>query len=313
MSDSYKQWMFSAGEIGVQLGTHEMPEDKNQIITLGLFNADSRDILRLIMTVNAYREAGYQRLALFMPYVPYGRQDRVTTPGTAFSLKAFAQIINSLDFIAVAVVDPHSPVTVELIDRCKVFTQAEIIARHLAYFSQPDLAEGDTSMFAILIQTWGAEEPWVVVAPDKGAVGRAQAMAKVLGTDEVFYAEKVRDPATGEITGLTLSGDVTNRCVVVVDDICDGGYTFIKLAEHLENTAFRMLLVTHGIFSKGFMTVAEHYDAVFCFDTFDRSIVDLPNDEVDEIPANNLIHFSVVPEEPTAAEDPELTDSPVTE
>ena len=50
-----------------------------------------------------------------------------------------------------------------------------------------------------------------------------------------------------------ISDDLSGQCAVITDDICDGGYTFIKIAEQLrqKNVGRIVLFVTHGIFSKG--------------------------------------------------------------
>jgi ribose-phosphate pyrophosphokinase len=114
----------------------------------------------------------------------------------------------------------------------------------------------------------GTLENLVVVAPDKGAVARANLAAKTLGVTDVVYGEKVRDPENGEILGLllkrelpdgTVSSDIKDlavegKRVLIVDDICDGGRTFIELAKSLKSYHVSTidLYVTHGIFSKGF-------------------------------------------------------------
>jgi ribose-phosphate pyrophosphokinase len=50
-----------------------------------------------------------------------------------------------------------------------------------------------------------------------------------------------------------MSDDLTGQCAIISDDICDGGYTFIKIAEQLKAKGAEriVLFVTHGIFSKG--------------------------------------------------------------
>ena len=67
-------------------------------------------------------------------------------------------------------------------------------------------------------------------------------------------ADKKRDPSNGEITGTVVySEHLGSQDVLIVDDICDGGRTFIELAKELRHltTGRIYLYVTHGIFSKG--------------------------------------------------------------
>jgi N-terminal domain of ribose phosphate pyrophosphokinase len=93
------------------------PPDKSTTpIYLTLKGAESEDIMRLMMEVDAYQQAGYHNLNLYMPYVPYGRQDRVTTEGTNFGLSMFVQILKLAGFREIVIVDPHSSVTVDLLE-----------------------------------------------------------------------------------------------------------------------------------------------------------------------------------------------------
>jgi ribose-phosphate pyrophosphokinase len=261
-----KIWQFPAGEIGIEL--QNLPEDKTQPVVLELKGACSDDILRLVMERNAYHHAGYNDVRLYMPYVPYGRQDRVTAPGTSFSLEAFISLIFMQDFSRVTIVDPHSQVTTQLL---------ELSVGRFTVVSQDSVLGSVSRFFPTFFQ--GPIDQTVIIAPDEGAVNRAVAAAKILGVSEVLWAEKDRDPATGAVNGITLHGDPTGKHVIVVDDICDGGRTFIELSKKLEGAASKTLFVTHGIFSKGYNEVADHFDAVYTTDS-------LPRREDDGVPSS---------------------------
>ena len=95
----------------------------------------------------------------------------------------------------------------------------------------------------------------VVICPDKGAVNRTQnivnAFEKDFQPEPIVYCEKVRDPATGQITHTDVKVEsLEGRTAIITDDICDGGYTFIKIAEQLKAKGADkvILFVTHGIF-----------------------------------------------------------------
>lgn len=268
-----KVWKFPAGEIGVQL-TH-LPEDKMQPIVLELKGASSDDILRVIMELNAYRYAGYHNVQLYMPYVPYGRQDRVTAPGTSFSLEAFANVLFTQEFKRITIVDPHSHSSEEFLE---MFTQASQVVY------QDQVLSAACQFFPEFFK--GPRDETVVVAPDEGAIHRAERAASSLGIPVVLYADKDRDPTTGAVNGITLQGDVTGKHVIVVDDICDGGRTFIELSKKLEGAASKTLFVTHGIFSKGYQVVADHFDAVYTTDS-------LPRREDDGVPESIIFPLIV--------------------
>jgi ribose-phosphate pyrophosphokinase len=87
----------------------------------------------------------------------------------------------------------------------------------------------------------------------------------------MLQATKKRDLQTGKIIGYELidKPDLSGKLVLVVDDICDGGGTFLALSnaidEHSGNACEKHLYVTHGIFSKGKEVLNNHYSKVFCY------------------------------------------------
>lgn len=93
----------------------------------------------------------------------------------------------------------------------------------------------------------------VIIAPDKGAVDRATEAAKAAGVGYIL-ATKVRNPETGKIESVELdAASVAGKQAVIVDDICDGGGTFIPLAQALKAAGAKevVLAVTHMIAAKG--------------------------------------------------------------
>jgi ribose-phosphate pyrophosphokinase len=109
------------------------------------------------------------------------------------------------------------------------------------------------------------------VCPDKGARSRCENMATALGDRPLVYCEKVRDPATGKILGTDVHAQtLEGKTAVITDDICDGGMTFIKIAEQLKaKRADKVVLfVTHGIFSKGLDVFDTLIDHVFTTNSF---------------------------------------------
>lgn len=232
----YKTFMFPGGEVGVKLDAHNLrylsTKTDYQTITARLQNPV--DVLNLIMLVDALKRFDPTPIRLFMPYVPYARQDRVCVAGEPFSLKAFANIINSLGFEKIAVVDPHSDVTGAVFNNLEVITQVNIIDKW-------DKFRKDILSSAIL------------VSPDAGANKKISALAGYLGHYDFIRADKKRNLETGAIIETIVYAENINRPVVIVDDICDGGKTFIELAKVLKaKGATKVILyVTHGIFSKG--------------------------------------------------------------
>jgi ribose-phosphate pyrophosphokinase len=185
---------------------------------------------------------------LKLAYVPYARQDRVCHEGEACSIKVFADLINSLNFDLVIVCDVHSKATLDLLNNVSEIPQVNVIGKHEHLFTNYDY----------------------IVCPDHGARNKTIDVANTLKKPVVF-ASKTRDQKTGKITS-SLDFDYSeippNKSFLIVDDICDGGRTFIEL-EKLLRTLKPVtidLYVTHGIFSKG-LKVFSNFGNIYTTDS----------------------------------------------
>jgi len=230
---TYKAFSFSGGERHIQLD--DTPAAPKYIIRASLL--DSTNIMDLLLLCNALTaHAPKAALCIEIPYLPYARQDRVCAPGQAFSLKVMADLLSTIENVKELIVwDCHSRVFTDLSD-------ATSIDPH-------EIMQADPALTKLIL-----DEHSVLICPDKGAVNRTRQTAKAFQNAEIVYCEKVRDPATGQITHTQVNADsLHGKTAIITDDICDGGYTFIKVAEQLRaKGADRVILyVTHGIFSKG--------------------------------------------------------------
>lgn len=206
------------------------------------------DQMALFMLTDAIRRAYRVPIHLDMPYVPYARQDRVCNPGEALAAKVFCQMVNAQGYESVTIFDPHSDVVSALLDRVLVKDASAAIGTVL---DRPEFADGVT-----------------FIAPDAGAQKRVLKLAKRFGVESVVCADKVRNTKTGEILGISFNGIFpAEKPALVIDDICDGGATFIALSKQIttKNTLGGplYLYVSHGIFSRGISHVAGYYDHVF--------------------------------------------------
>lgn len=239
MSHIKKSLTFSGGERHIEL---EASKFAGQLIHR---IQSSDDLIDLILISEILGKKTCEISNLTIPYFPYARQDRQTAPLTAFSLKAICQVINSLGWGSVTVFDAHSDVTPALLENSK-----------------------DVPQYGILLK-FGDLEPDVVVAPDAGAVKKSQKAASLFGCPLVF-ATKERDVTTGHVKLTGLHGEVRDKHCLIVDDICDGGRTFIDLAKELRTRGAKSvdLYVTHGIFSQGFEVFDGIIDKIYTTNTF---------------------------------------------
>lgn len=237
---------FPGGERHVRLPQSVVDAtDRCWTLTAGLYSPEG--VMDLLLLTDALRRAvppGAQ-LHLVMPYVPYARQDRVALPGEPLSAAVFCRLINTLGFDTVTISDPHSDVVPAVLERVRIVPATPYVRqlRETALAHLPGLA---------------------LVAPDAGARKRVDTVAKALDLP-VVYAGKRRDAATGALSAAEVTGDVPDLPLLVVDDICDGGGTFIALARVLRERTWQplYLYVTHGLFTKGLAPLQAHFDGVF--------------------------------------------------
>ncbi len=249
---------FSGGERHVQLSDLPRAIPKKVFIKAAINSSD--DLLDLLLIDNALENHYGQQLALSLeiPYLPYARQDRVCAQGQAFSLQLMARLLNSLNIAELATWDCHSQVGVDLTGASNVPATEIIKSSHelVAHLQSPDS---------------------VLICPDKGALARCTELQQALNIKEMVRCEKRRDPTTGQITHTdVLIDDLTGKTAIISDDICDGGYTFIKIAEQLrvKNVERVILYVTHGIFSKGLSVFDGLIDQIYTTNSFPREASD---------------------------------------
>ena len=240
---------FPGGERHVRLPAAQLADAVDTAWTIEARVYTPADIFDLMLATDALQRiipVG-STLRLVMPYVPYARQDRVALEGEPLSAAVFCALINTLNFDAVEVWDPHSDVTPALLKNVRVRSTKGLMLKTF----------GEKGMEHLLTNC-------AFVAPDAGARKRVAALAKEFGTDMV-PADKKRDPKTGKLSGAQVLGDVPARPLLVVDDICDGGGTFLELARVLREKTDQplYLYVTHGLFTKGLDALKGCYDGVF--------------------------------------------------
>lgn len=192
------------------------------------------------------------REVLHLPYLPYARADRVFEDGNGGPLYDFLSWLDMKSFDEVFICDIHNP---------------------LAMDEHPDLKYTEQSQLDCFKNSVSSDFNTIydlVLAPDKGSVEKAKTIACHLDID-VYNCGKERDMSTGKIIRSTLPEgvDFTGKTVLIPDDLCDGGYTFIKLAEQIKAAGARQvdLYVTHLIASKGIDVFKGLIDNVYCYHT----------------------------------------------
>lgn len=197
----------------------------------------ANDLIYLAELANALQGIFASKFLLTIPYLMGARSDRYMVYGDSFDLEVVANIINSCNFKYVRLIDVHSKVATSLI-------------------------ENSTNHIPNLLAGYDDFSEWVFIVPDKGALGRVPR-----GINQVVICTKERDLKNGKITLKVNEPEKCNgKICIIVDDICDGGGTFLAIAEQI-NPFYLVLAVTHGIFSKGLDELRRYFNKIITTNT----------------------------------------------
>lgn len=247
-SDDFKVIEFPAGEVQVRISEKSLKvyEHSSKYVSLDARLRNSNDVMALIMILDALVSMGVAGIALTLPYLPYTRQDRIAVVGEALSIRAFLRILEPYPITSITTFDVHSDVAA---------------AVWLGKFTSISSVEPVKLFWA---ETGMQGKDFILLIPDAGATKKADPIIKALKPTAVATAMKKRDVVTGKLS--IEVPPLINLPVLVVDDIYDGGGTFIGIAQQLKSDMY--LFCTHGIFSKGLNSGLTHFKAIGCMNTY---------------------------------------------
>lgn len=208
------------------------------------------DIFNLIIAKKWLDDAHpNQEVFLVMSYVPYSRMDRETKDYIP-SIKYVCQLINDLNFKNVYILDAHSNVTELLLNKCVTL-----------------------DLRCFINGVFNKDLPDFVFYPDSGAQKRYNEILKFPTSITTFYGNKKRDLTNGKIVDFELVNppDLKDKTVLIIDDLCSFGNTFIKSAEKLKQAGAKrvILYVSHCEYNitKGEILRTDLIDAVYTTDS----------------------------------------------
>jgi ribose-phosphate pyrophosphokinase len=250
----YKYFVFAGGEPSIKI---KMPHDAelHHSVTINIKIKSFNDIGKLVIAVDALKRLGIKKINLFSPYFPGARQDRVMVKGESLTCKVYTDIINSLCFDEVIIYDSHSDVVPALLNNCINHSNAVFVVNALKKI----INVGDDFM---------------LISPDAGANKKIKDLAKQLiehgHKPYIVKCDKTRDVATGKISGFEVYDTLIDAPGIIVDDICDGGGTFLGLGKELKNKFVDELhlITTHGIYSRGIDDLLNMFKTISCTNSF---------------------------------------------
>jgi len=225
--------------------------DYSPITIKSRFNS-FKDLELIICATKALRRLDVNPIHLYIPYLLGARSDRqFQEGGTSYLVDVISPIINSLNFKTVTVMDVHSDVAAACINNLKTTSNLSLVEESLELINSKN---------------------FILVSPDAGALKKVYKIADSIGyKGDVITCSKSRDVngvLSKTIVPWVYNSEKDDR--IIIDDICDGGATFIKIAQEMRIQGVIgkiYLIVTHGIFSKLFKELSKYFDGIYTTDS----------------------------------------------
>src|SRR5215203_3808639 len=192
-------------------------------------HSPAENLMELLLMIDAAKRASAYKIIAVIPYYGYARQDRKDKPRVAIGSKLIANMIQAAGADRLITMDLHAP-------------------QIQGYFDIPVDHLDSHAVFIPYIENLKLEN-LTFAAPDVGSANRIREIASYFEA-EMVICDKHRKRAN-EIASMVVIGDVTDRDVVIIDDICDTGGTLAKSAALLKDKGARSVraLVTHPVLS----------------------------------------------------------------
>jgi ribose-phosphate pyrophosphokinase len=252
-SASFECIVFPDGQPHIKINPGALNQlDKAAPIAIYTRITSANELLLVLLVKNILDQHEFERIELHISYLLAARMDRVMTDGEPFSLKVIAGMLNAANFRKIRIFDPHSEVSTALLNRSYAVNNHVFVKEALSHYWKSNPVEQHC-----------------IVSPDAGALKKIHSLANFLGIEQVVECMKERDVKTGALTNFTTTAsNLHGFTCFIVDDICDGGGTFIGTAKLLKSLGAVkvILIVSHGIFSKG--TVLDGIDAIYSTDSY---------------------------------------------
>lgn len=239
----YIKWTFPAGEVGVKVNSF----NTDDIMLLDF--VEEKDIFVWIQIIVTYFiHAPFWSKKICFPYLPYARQDKLHSKGEA-PILAYLLNLFTREGIKIYTYDPHVDLKnpgIEIVCDYSMRFKKILDFDYLCYPDKHSHLHGVHSCIEI---------PEFV--------------------EQVINFDKHRDSITHKVS--LVSHDnlsiIEGKNILINDDICDGGATFIEVCKILKSfkPSSISLFVTHGIFSKGLNVLYENgIDHIYTTDTYCR-------------------------------------------
>lgn len=231
---------FPDGEVQITLGAFSRKDTIK--VMCRITNAEELFIVKQVFDILDRNEIVYD---VFISYLMGMRMDRVMDFNRPFTLKIVADILKSSKAREIEILEPHSGRTYH------------------------EFGTYEKSIPEVLNRL----APYQIILPDAGAKARYESVF-FLGYDhDTIFCSKVRDIATGQILRIQVDNPemLSDRPMMIIDDLCDGGGTFLGIAEAIraiKPDAKLNINVVHVVNRDGLRRLSETFDHVYITNSY---------------------------------------------
>ncbi len=227
---------FPDGDTHCTIDDADAVAGKVVLIVHDLYPNQNEQIIRLALLLDLLQELGATRIAAFVPYLPYARQDRRHIPNEAVSIDTLCKLLAGISCDCLYTVDCH-------------------FMRGTDETTRAGLAIKNCSAAALLVEqvrTLVGEKSFEVIGPDGGA----EQLVKDFGTQSMHKQRGTYEEISEGITYRQISEidsdhiELESDTVVLLDDIIGTGSTLLRAIHSLRPKGATSVYcaATHGLF-----------------------------------------------------------------
>ncbi|HSG14505.1 MAG TPA: ribose-phosphate pyrophosphokinase [Gaiellaceae bacterium] len=189
-----------------------------------------RNLVELLIMINAARLASVRRITAVIPWYFYARQDKKSRPREPISARLVADMLQAAGADRVLTMDLHA-------------------GQVQGFFHLPVDHMTAVPLFAQYVRDLKLSEPLAAVSPDTGRTKLAGKFAEMIDGDLVVLNKERPEQQVARVT--TVIGDVEGKIAVMTDDIVDTAGTLVAGAQALKEAGALKVYAcaTHGLFN----------------------------------------------------------------
>ncbi|MEY3450882.1 MAG: hypothetical protein RL711_707 [Bacteroidota bacterium] len=201
------------------------------VFIIGSLHQPHDNIMEMLLTIDSAKRAGANKVHVITPYYGYARQDRKDKSRGAIGARVLSNALKANGMDSIMIVDLHAGQIEGFFDN-----------------TSPVIHISGKDVFIPKLKTI-VDKDWVICSPDAGGTTRAKKFSDILELPLIVINKRRDKP--NSIGSMELVGDVTNKKVLIIDDMIDTGGTMCKAAQIILDKGANSVraVVTHPVLS----------------------------------------------------------------